>query len=197
VLDVGAGTGFLSLLLAAQGYRVTALDLAPGMLELLGRKAERLGLAVSTVEASASNPPLSGFDAVVERHLLWTMPEPRAALDAWRSSCPFGTLALFESAWGPQNGATARVRTGAAGLLRRARRRAPDHHAEYDQSLRARLPLGAGSTPERLVAEVAASAWGPPRIRRLRDVEWAMRVGAPSVPDRLVGVAPRFVLTAG
>jgi hypothetical protein len=33
VLDVGAGTGFLAMLLARQGYRVSALDLSPGMLE--------------------------------------------------------------------------------------------------------------------------------------------------------------------
>lgn len=35
VLDLGAGTGFLSLPLAALGYDVTALDVAPAMLERL------------------------------------------------------------------------------------------------------------------------------------------------------------------
>jgi len=39
VLDVGAGTGFLSLLLAGQGYDVTAVDLSPGMLGQLRGKA--------------------------------------------------------------------------------------------------------------------------------------------------------------
>src|SRR5215472_8651986 len=44
VLDMGAGTGFLSLLLAAQGYQVTAADISPGMLARLRAKAADRGL---------------------------------------------------------------------------------------------------------------------------------------------------------
>lgn len=43
VLDVGAGTGFLSLLLAGQGYDVTAVDLSPGMLGRLRAEADARG----------------------------------------------------------------------------------------------------------------------------------------------------------
>jgi hypothetical protein len=35
-----------------------------------------------------------------------------------------------------------------------------------------------------------------PRMRRLRDVEWAMSLGLP-LPERLLGVAPRFAIIAG
>ena len=84
VLDAGAGTGFLSLLLSREGYRVTALDLAPAMLSQLRAKAKDRGLSIETVEGNAAEPPGDGYEAVVERHLVWTLPDPRAALGAWR-----------------------------------------------------------------------------------------------------------------
>ena len=104
VLDAGAGTGFLSLLLAAQGYQVTAMDLSPGMLEMLRAKAARQGLEVEIVVADAVSPPGGPFDAVVERHLLWTLPDPGAALAAWRQAVPTGRLVLIEGTWGKTTG---------------------------------------------------------------------------------------------
>src|SRR5271156_3144930 len=44
VLDCGAGTGFLSLIAARLGHRVTALDLSPPMLAQLSRAASAEGL---------------------------------------------------------------------------------------------------------------------------------------------------------
>jgi hypothetical protein len=76
-------------------------------------------------------------------------------------------------------------------------RPSPDHHAEYDPEVRARLPLGAGATPERLVTLVESSTWGAARLERLWDVEWATRQALPSSLDRLIGVAPRFAVVAG
>lgn len=202
VLDVGAGTGFLSLLLAQQRYTVTALDLSPEMLARLAEKASSAGLAVEIVEGDASAPPeraRSGgdFDAVVERHLLWTLPEPAAALDAWRQAAPNGRIVLFESAWGAAGGRIGRARSAASELHRRLRGQAPDHHAEYDRGLRAQLPLAHGATPEELVALVESSTWGPARLERLRDVDWATRRALASPVDRAIGVPPRFAIVAG
>ena len=100
VLDVGAGTGFLSLLLAGLGYEVTALDLAPAMLAQLAHKADAAGLKLTTLEGDATSPPREDFDAVVQRHLLWTLPDPSAALEAWREAAPAGRLVLFETNYG-------------------------------------------------------------------------------------------------
>ena len=198
VLDVGAGTGFLSILLAQQRYVVSALDLSAGMLGRLEEKARVAALEVDIVQADAEDPPVTGFDAVVERHLLWTLPDPEAALEAWHRSAVGGRLLLLESLWGGTGGeTTVRLRRAGHAALRRLRGQAPDHHAEYDADLRAQLPLGGGTTPERLVSMVEASSWGPVRAERLWDVEWATRRALPSVLDRLVGVAPRFALVAG
>src|SRR5580698_6559665 len=88
VLDCGAGTGFLSLIAARQGHKVTALDLSPGMLERLRSKAAAEGLGIEVVEGPAEEPPAGPFDVVIERHLIWTLPDPEAALRAWRRVAP-------------------------------------------------------------------------------------------------------------
>ncbi|HTW98458.1 MAG TPA: class I SAM-dependent methyltransferase [Acidimicrobiales bacterium] len=197
VLDAGAGTGFLSLLLAQQGYDVTALELAPQMLARLEVKAERAGVRVRTVEGDAAGPPKEDFAAVVERHLLWTLPDPARTLESWREAAPSGRLVLFESEWGAAAGLAGRARSSARELLRQAKGVRPDHHGEYDAGLRAHLPLGRGTTAEALVALVAASSWGAARLERLRDVEWASRRALPSVVERAIGVPPRFAVIAG
>ena len=91
VLDAGAGTGFLSLIAARLGHNVTALDLSPEMLKGLENAARSEGLHIEIVVGSADSPP-HGFDAVMERHLLWTLPDPGSALGAWRQAAPMGAL---------------------------------------------------------------------------------------------------------
>jgi SAM-dependent methyltransferase len=195
VLDAGAGTGFLSLAAARLGHRVTALDLSAGMLARLRDSAAHEGLAVEVVEAPAEQPPPGPFDAVVERHLLWTLPDPAAALAAWRSAAPDGRLVLFEGLWGaadPVEAFKARAREG----LRRLRREPDHHHSTYDPAVREALPLAGGTHPDRLVELVEAAGWGPARLERLRDVEWAMLLRQPPA-TRLLGATPRFAVVAG
>src|SRR6266536_1204457 len=141
VLDAGAGTGFLSLGAARLGYQVTAVDLSPGMLARLRESAEREGLSIEAVEGGAEHPPPGQFDAVIERHLLWTLPDPAAALVA-------------------------------------------------------ELPLATGAHPDEFIRLVEQAGWGPARMERLRDVEWAQLLALPPA-NRLLGVVPRLAISAG
>jgi SAM-dependent methyltransferase len=195
VLDAGAGTGFLSLLLAAQGYQVTAMDLSAGMLEKLRAKAARQGLDVEIVRADAASPPDGPFDAVVERHLLWTLPDPAAALAAWRQAVPAGRLVLVEGTWGKTTGIPA-VQAEARRLARRFRGAEPGHHGHYTDRVVSALPHANGITPAEMVSLVEASPWGRARLERLRDVEWATLEGR-SLLDQLLGTNPRWAVTAG
>ena len=195
VLDAGAGTGFLSLLLAAQGYQVTAMDLSAGMLEKLRAKAARQGLDVEIVRADAASPPDGPFDAVVERHLLWTLPDPAAALAAWRQAVPTGRLVLIEGTWGETTGIPA-VQAEARRLARRFRGAEPGHHGHYTDRVVSALPHANGITPAEMVSLVEASPWGRARLERLRDVEWATLEGR-SLLDQLLGTNPRWAVTAG
>jgi SAM-dependent methyltransferase len=195
VLDAGAGTGFLSLLLARQGYRVTAMDLSSRMLEVLRGKAARLGLDVQTVQADAVSPPAGPFDAVVERHLIWTLPDPGAALAAWRRAAPAGRLVLVEGTWGKTSG-IAGVQAGARALAGRVRGAEPGHHGHYTDRIVSALPHGNGISPAEAVTLVQASPWGPARLERLRDIEWATLDGL-SLLDQLLGTHARWAVTAG
>ncbi len=195
VLDCGAGTGFLSLIAARLGHKVTALDISPRMLDKLRERAAAGGLGVDVVEAPAESPPPGPFDAVMERHLLWTLPDPPATLRAWRAVAPEGRLVLIEGVWGRAD-RTEALRAKARAMLSRARGASADHHAAYDPALLSALPLGRGTTPSQVVEAVMASGWPDPWLERLHDIEWVTAVGLP-LPERLLGASPRFVVTAG
>jgi ubiquinone/menaquinone biosynthesis C-methylase UbiE len=100
-LDVGCGTGFLSLELAGRGHRVTGLDFAPSMIERAERKAAELGFAVRFEQGDAEQMPFapSSFDLVISRHVLWTLPHPEAAVDDWlRVLRPGARLVIVDGA---------------------------------------------------------------------------------------------------
>ncbi len=201
VLDCGAGTGFLSLAAARLGHYVTAIDLSPAMLGRLRTKAQASDLEVQVVVGPAEQPPEGPFDVVMERHLVWTLPNPAAALRAWRDVAPAGQLILFEGLWGTAD-PLERLRHTAKELLARTisaatRRPLPaGHHAEYSDELRRAMPLGSGTHPEALVNLVRDAGWTSPRLRRLRDVEWASTLDQPLVA-RLLAPQPRFAVFSG
>lgn len=77
VIDVGAGTGKLALAFAAAGWRVTALDQSPAMLERLAAKAAAMGLTVdcrlADVGATVAAP---GYDVAVSSRVLMHVADP-------------------------------------------------------------------------------------------------------------------------
>jgi ubiquinone/menaquinone biosynthesis C-methylase UbiE len=100
VLDLGSGTGLLTLPLAEHTERVWALDISAGMREYMRAKADSAGLDnVRTVLASASSVPLvdESVDLVVSNYCLHHLPAPdkdRALREAWRVLRPGGRLVL-------------------------------------------------------------------------------------------------------
>lgn len=195
VLDVGAGTGALSLLAAELGHRVTALDLSEGMLAAAKRKAAERSVDLEIVHGRAEDPPTGPFDAVMERHVLWTLPDPEGALRAWREvTTPGGRLVLLEGIWGGDD-PLGRVRALAAEGLRRLLRVPDDHHAPYPEEVLAHLPLARRSGPEPMVEAVHRAGWRAVRLKRLRDVEWAQVRHTGCVLGRLEH-HPRFALVA-
>jgi ubiquinone/menaquinone biosynthesis C-methylase UbiE len=71
------------------------------MLELARGKAAAQGLAVRFETADAENLPYpaGSFDLVISRHVLWTLPNPEAAIADWlRVLRPGGRLAIVDGA---------------------------------------------------------------------------------------------------
>lgn len=105
VLDVGCGTGVLTILLAQLGHDVTGVDLAPRMLARARQKAECAGVAVSLrlEDAVKLSDPDASYDLVVARHVMWTLPDPQGVIrELQRVLREHGRLAIIESLWSPQ-----------------------------------------------------------------------------------------------
>jgi len=108
VLDVGCGTGSLTALLAQAGHRVTGVDVSPKMIERARTKLDDAGLPATFVVGDAADPPGTTVDVVLARHVVWTLPDPGAALARWVAVLrPGGVLVLVEGRWSTNAGITA------------------------------------------------------------------------------------------
>jgi SAM-dependent methyltransferase len=101
VLDLGCGTGSLSLLASEQGHRVTGVDLSRAMVEQA--RGKLAGRDAVFLVGDAVAPPVGEerFDVVLVRHVLWTLPDPARVLRHWQGLLRAGgRLILVEGVWG-------------------------------------------------------------------------------------------------
>ena len=195
VLDVGAGTGALSLLAAELGHRVTALDLSEAMLARARAKAAERALEVTFVHGAAEDPPDGPFDAVMERHVSWTLSDPVDAFRAWRGvTRPGGRLIVFGGSWAGE-GPFVAAKDAAADLIRRWRGIGDDHHGPYPEEIVRSLPLGRVNSPAPYVRAMRDAGWSAVRLVRLRDVEWAAERREPW-PLGWLAHRPRYAVIA-
>ena len=183
VLDAGTGTGSLAIAAAELGYAVTGVDLSEGMLERARAKATERGIEIDFTHGAAEAPPVGPFDAVIERHVLWTIPDPVAALEAWRSvAAPGGRLVLLEGSWGGE-GPFVAVADAAAVLVERAFGIADHHHATYPDDLP--LPLQGLHDPGAVRGRRRIGGMGAdPRLRACGTSSGRSSGGSPGPWDR-------------
>jgi SAM-dependent methyltransferase len=168
VLDVGTGTGTLALTAAELGHEVIGIDLSERMILAARRKSIETGLAVDWRIGDAEAPPLpeASLDAVISRHLAWTLPDPVLAATAWRVRLRPGGLVAVIDGWYPRQRLPSRVLAAAAARLQGDR----DGH-EYPPEVDARLPLRHQLDPDAIVAVLQRAGFERIRVRRLAEID--------------------------
>ena len=144
VLDVGCGTGFLTVLLAELGYTVKGIDLSDGMQADAKKKIKAGGyedrVTFEICDAENTNEPDETYDLVINRHLLWTLPHPYEAVDEWlRVTKPGGSVIVIDGDWNLGR---------AAAEERKAKEQEEEkegHSKGYSQEINDNLPLYDGS----------------------------------------------------
>ena len=146
ILDVGTGTGFLSILLAEMGHEVVGVDLSEGMMSLCSKKAQDKGLKIYLRKGDAESIPFEkeSFDVVVSRWVLWTLLHPDKAIAEWKRVLKPGGLAYsFDtpSVEKNQNTIEKHFRPNLAKLIISIYERRNAWSEHYDKEIRSQLPL--------------------------------------------------------
>jgi SAM-dependent methyltransferase len=169
VLDLATGTGFVALILAALGHPVTAIDLSAEMLAEARKAAGgRSDVRFELGDAVEPTMPAGSFDAVVNRHLLWTLREPVRAMSKWRDLlCPFGVLLCFDGFWfGPAP----------------SEEEPEPFRRLYPTSTRSALPFMHSTSPEPIIAAMEEAGFA--------QVTWR---SLPELTDNTTGTPPYLV----
>lgn len=152
VLDVGTGTGFLAHLAACCGKNCVGVDIAEEMLGIARRRAMKPAGNPVFLKGDAEQLPFpdGSFDAVMNRHLLWTLPHPERALQEWhRVLKPGGKVLIINAAWstfGWQNKALSFL----GNLLIAVQERKNPWSDNYEKMVGEQMPLLTAVRPEQI-----------------------------------------------
>jgi|ERR1700693_624821 len=106
LLDLGTGTGALARGFALRGCEVTALDIAPTLLDEARRLDRQAGVAITYVNGRAEETglPSRAFDVVTAGQCWHWFDRNRAAAEARRLLVPGGRLIIAHLDWVPLPG---------------------------------------------------------------------------------------------
>ncbi|MCK9325621.1 MAG: class I SAM-dependent methyltransferase [Bacteroidales bacterium] len=159
ILDVGCGTGAMGIILSGTGHDVTGIDLSEKMMDEGRKKAETLRLPMIFQNGDAENPPFEeeSFDVVINRHLLWTLPNPDTAIANWyRVLKPGGVLIVIDGQWDDGTLGT-QIRRSLSRKIAGIVEKHPHGQTGYTDDIKEALP-NIGGLPEGTAVEYISSA---------------------------------------
>ncbi len=98
VLDIGTGTGFLSLMVAELGYQSIGIDFAEQMIKEAKRIADEKELRIDYITSDWNKLPFDdhSIDVIINRCILWTIFDPTITLKEWKRVLkPSGKILSF------------------------------------------------------------------------------------------------------
>ena len=199
VLELACGTGEVTRLVHDLGHDVTALDFSEAMLTVARAKhAGQPRLRFLHADAQNTMEPAGHYDAILCRHLVWTLTSPQAAFADWfRILRPGGRLLVYDGDW-TRPRPSGRL---AAWVLARWEQIAPDPYHDGAMSVRhadimRRLPFGDGLTFDRLAPQLQAAGFADIRELSHDSIAKAQRA-TQGLRNRLrTRVYRRFILAA-
>jgi len=189
ILDVGCGTGELSILFSEMGHEVTGIDISKKMLKVAKTKAKAFKADIIFEEEDAENPnyDAASFDIVFNRHLLWTLPNPKLAVENWRKALRNGgKVVIIDGVW--DNGSLkSKVRMTASDLLKLVVERKDPRkgHARYSEELKSNLPNFGGAPLEKVKEYLLSTGFEKIQTFDIKDITEAQEEKMP-LSERIV-----------
>lgn len=196
VLDLACGTGEITRALLSLDHRVTALDFSEAMIARARAKHGKaarilLGDAERLLDDDAS------YDALITRHLVWTLTDPEGAFAEWfRVLRPGGRLLVIDGDW--VNRSRWQALVNRFGNWLRDRRGAPVHQIDADThaSITKRFYFRDGLSRERLETMLRAAGFGEIAPADYHQVVREQQRAAPLHDAIRLASSTRFALVA-
>lgn len=199
VLELACGTGEVTRLIHDLGHDVTALDFSEAMLSVARAKhAGKTRLRFIMADAENTMEPDASYDAIICRHLVWTLTQPEQTFHEWfRLLRPGGRLLFFDGDWATPK------RTGRiANLFISLIDRLIGADRNYDGALSSRhatimkaLPFGHGLRPQMLTPLLTAAGFSGIELHSHDPIAKAQRKSANLRNMLRTFVYRRFILT--
>lgn len=183
ILDVGAGTGFITMFLAELGHKCKGIDLSEKMLSVAESKASKAGydnVTFTLGDAENTGEGSNQYDVVINRHLVWTLPHPHEAIKEWyRILKPDGELIIMEGNWHYNRFSDkTKVFVGKCLLSVQQGQSAFSHKGNYNKDVIEALPMMKSKNAKRL-ATLVKNAGFSVTVVKLTDIDKAEKEAMP------------------